>query len=74
MTRLCVATGVLALACARDAPVAGGTDAREGAVVAAPDLCFESLLADRAYEFLFVFTPLRFKGATGSPGRPIAIR
>jgi kynurenine formamidase len=35
---------------------------------------FETLLADRVYEFLFVFTPLRFKGATGSPGRPLAIR
>lgn len=35
---------------------------------------FETLLADRVYEFLFVFTPLRLKGATGSPGRPLAIR
>jgi kynurenine formamidase len=26
------------------------------------------------YEFLFVFTPIRFKGGTGSTGRPIAIR
>jgi kynurenine formamidase len=38
------------------------------------DLHFEELLAERAYEFLFVFTPVRFKGATGSPGRPLAIR
>ena len=35
------------------------------------NLHFEELLADRAYELLFVFTPVRFKGATGSPGRPI---
>ncbi len=35
---------------------------------------FEGLLADRVYEFMFVFTPLRLKGATGSPGRPLAIR
>ena len=35
---------------------------------------FEELLADSIYEFLFVFTPLRLKGATGSPGRPIAVR
>lgn len=34
----------------------------------------ESLLEDDVYEFLFVFTPIAFKGATGSPGRPIAIR
>lgn len=35
---------------------------------------FEDLLADEVYEFLFVFTPLRLKGASGSPGRPIAVR
>ena len=35
---------------------------------------FEDLVADRVYEFLFVFTPLRLEGATGSPGRPVAIR
>ena len=34
---------------------------------------FETLSADQVYEFLFIFTPLRLKGATGSPGRPIAI-
>jgi kynurenine formamidase len=38
------------------------------------NLHFEELVAERAWEFLFVFTPVRFKGATGSPGRPIAIR
>jgi kynurenine formamidase len=38
------------------------------------NLTFEELAADRAYEFLFVATPLRFKGATGSPLRPLAIR
>jgi kynurenine formamidase len=35
---------------------------------------FEKLAADKAYEFLFIFTPVKFKGATGSPGSPIAIR
>jgi kynurenine formamidase len=35
---------------------------------------FDGLLADGVFEFMFVFTPLRFKGATGSPGRPLAIR
>ena len=34
----------------------------------------DELARDGAWEFLFVFTPVRFKGATGSPGRPIAIR
>ncbi len=35
---------------------------------------FESLTADKVYQFMFIFTPLRIKGATGSPGRPLAIR
>ena len=35
---------------------------------------FDDLVADDVHEFLFVFTPIRFRGATGSPGRPIAIR
>jgi kynurenine formamidase len=34
----------------------------------------ESLSSEKVYEFLFVFTPIRFVGASGSPGRPIAIR
>jgi kynurenine formamidase len=34
---------------------------------------FESLAEDQVYQFMFIFTPLRIKGATGSPGRPIAI-
>src|SRR5262249_2113239 len=33
----------------------------------------EDLARDRVYEFAFVFTPLPLKGATGSPGSPIAI-
>jgi len=32
------------------------------------------LSADRVFEFLFIFTPLRLVGATGSPGRPLAVR
>ena len=38
------------------------------------NMTFEELAADRAYEFLFIATPIRFKGATGSPLRPLAIR
>ncbi|HEY7444880.1 MAG TPA: cyclase family protein [Vicinamibacterales bacterium] len=34
----------------------------------------EELARDAAYEFAYVFAPLRLKGATGSPGNPIAIR
>jgi kynurenine formamidase len=32
-----------------------------------------ALAADRVYQFLYVMLPLRIKGGTGSPGRPIAI-
>ena len=32
------------------------------------------LARDRAYEFAFVFSPLKLKGGTGSPGNPIAVR
>jgi len=38
------------------------------------NLLTEELARDRAYEFAFMFAPLRLKGATGSPGNPIAIR
>jgi kynurenine formamidase len=38
------------------------------------NLDLEELARDRAYEFAFVFAPLRLKGATGSPGNPVAVR
>jgi kynurenine formamidase len=38
------------------------------------NLVLDELAEDGATEFLFVFTPTRLKGATGSAGRPIAIR
>jgi kynurenine formamidase len=31
------------------------------------------LVADRAYEFLFAWSPLKIKGGTGSPGNPVAM-
>jgi kynurenine formamidase len=31
------------------------------------------LAADKVYTFLYIMTPLRIKGGTGSPGRPVAI-
>jgi hypothetical protein len=34
---------------------------------------FAALEHESAARFMFVFTPLRLKGATGSPGRPVAI-
>ncbi len=38
------------------------------------NLDLEKLSTDRVYEFAFIFVPLRLKGATGSPGNPIAVR
>jgi len=38
------------------------------------NLDLERLAADKVYEFAFIFAPLRLKGATGSPGNPIAVR
>lgn len=38
------------------------------------NLDLEELAASGANEFCFVFCPLRLRGATGSPGNPIAIR
>ena len=37
------------------------------------NLDLTQLVADNAYEFLFTWSPLKIKGATGSPGNPIAI-
>ena len=34
---------------------------------------FGGMQNENVYKFLFVFTPLRLKGATGSPGRPLGI-
>jgi kynurenine formamidase len=37
------------------------------------NLTFDELIADKAYEFVYVFAPTPLKGATGSAGGPIAI-
>jgi kynurenine formamidase len=37
------------------------------------NLDFDELIKDKISEFVYVFSPLRIKGGTGSPGRPIAI-
>jgi kynurenine formamidase len=38
------------------------------------NLDLAELAADEVYEFAFMFAPVKFKGATGSPGNPIAIK
>ncbi|MDJ0579769.1 cyclase family protein [Crocosphaera sp.] len=37
------------------------------------NLDLSELVDNKVYEFMFVFAPLKMKGATGSPGNPIAI-
>ena len=37
------------------------------------NLEFTPLLKDRVYEFLFVWSPLKIVGSTGSPGNPVAL-
>ena len=37
------------------------------------NLDLSQLVADKAYEFFFVWSPLKIKGGTGSPGNPVAI-
>lgn len=36
-------------------------------------LWLEELAEDRVYEFVFLAAPLKLRGATGSPVRPLAI-
>ncbi|MDA1055795.1 MAG: cyclase family protein [Planctomycetota bacterium] len=38
------------------------------------NLDLEELAADKVVEFAFMFSPLRLRGATGSPGNPIAVK
>lgn len=47
---------------------------KENGVHLLESLDLEGLHEDRLYEFAFMFSPLPIKGATGSPGNPIAIK
>jgi kynurenine formamidase len=38
------------------------------------NLDFTELIQDQVYEFAYIFIPVPMKGATGSPGSPIAVR
>ena len=38
------------------------------------NLDLSELANDEVYEFAFIFAPVKLKGATGSPGNPIAVR
>jgi hypothetical protein len=37
------------------------------------NLLFDELIANKKYQFVYVFTPVPITGATGSPGVPIGI-
>jgi hypothetical protein len=34
----------------------------------------DALSADKAYRFLYLYSPMPIAGATGSPGAPVAVR
>ncbi len=57
----------------KEVPVHQWTITRHG-IYHLENMNLEELAADKVYEFAFVFAPLPFKGATGSPGNPIAVR
>lgn len=42
-------------------------------IFALENLDLSQLVADKAYEFLFAWSPLKIKGGTGSPGNPVAM-
>lgn len=46
----------------------------ENGIYIMENLDFSKLIDAKVYEFAFVFGAIPFKGATGSPGRPFAIR
>jgi kynurenine formamidase len=46
----------------------------ENGIYIMENLDFSRLIAAKVYEFAFVFGAVPFKGGTGSPGRPFAIR
>ena len=46
----------------------------ENGIYIMENIDFSALLQDKVYEFAFVFGAIPFKGATGSPARPFAIR
>jgi kynurenine formamidase len=47
---------------------------KENGIHLLESLNLEELHEDQLYEFAFMFSPLPLKGATGSPGNPIAIK
>ena len=56
----------------KDFPVHGEVTLKNG-IFNLEFMNFGTLPAEKSYKFLFIFTPLPLKGATGSPGRPLAI-
>jgi len=46
----------------------------ENGIYIMENLDFSSLISAKVYKFAFVFGAVPFKGATGSPGRPFALR
>jgi kynurenine formamidase len=53
-------------------PVHGELITKQG-ILNHENLALDELAAERKYQFVYVFVPVPIKGATGSPGCPIAI-
>ncbi|HVH78640.1 MAG TPA: cyclase family protein [Stellaceae bacterium] len=53
-------------------PVHGELQTKHG-IVNHENLVFDELIADKKYQFVFIFPPVPIKGATGSNGCPIAV-
>jgi hypothetical protein len=53
-------------------PVHGELQTKHG-LVNHENLVLDELIADRKYQFVFIFPPVPVKGATGSNGCPIAV-
>jgi len=53
-------------------PVHGHLIAKHG-ILNHENLVFDELIADKKYQFVYIFSPAPIKGATGSNGAPIAV-
>ena len=65
---------LVALAIAESKPLDELKTIEKALQPALENLDLEELSAAQVHEFAFIYAPLRLKGATGSPGNPIAVR
>ena len=65
--------GRTTLAMAREGVRIGAVDTNLPGIYNHENLDFTGLIADRKYQFVYIFSPAPIKGATGSNGCPIAV-